>query len=89
MYADLDYLNTRSEEENKKFVTVVSDPTMAFGDAHAVAICTEWDEFKTYNWEKIYNMMLKPAFIFDGRALFSSSKLKEIGFEVYKIGKGT
>ena len=68
---------------------MLKDSTKAFEKAHAVAILTEWDEFKTFNWPKIYNEMLKPAFVFDGRGIFSSSKLKEIGFEVYKIGKGT
>ena len=31
--------------------------------------------------------MLKPAFIFDGRNILPHSKLKELGFEVYAIGK--
>ena len=35
--------------------------------AHAVAILTEWDEFNMYNWDKIYESMIKPAFLFDGR----------------------
>jgi hypothetical protein len=30
-------------------------------------VLTEWDEFKTYDWQKIYDNMLKPAFVFDGR----------------------
>jgi len=36
-------------------------------NAHAIAVLTEWDEFKTYDWQKIYTNMLKPAFVFDGR----------------------
>lgn len=88
VYADLDYLNTRSEEENRKLVTVVNDPLEACKDSHAIAIMTEWDEFKTYDWETIYKDMFKPAFLFDGRALLDSEKLDEIGFETYVIGKG-
>ncbi|MGB5944002.1 MAG: UDP-glucose 6-dehydrogenase [Leeuwenhoekiella sp.] len=86
--ADLDYLNTRSEEENRNLVTVVNDPYEAFDQCHAVAILTEWDEFKDYDWQKVYNNMYKPAFLFDGRALLNDEKLKEIGFETYVIGKG-
>ncbi len=56
-------------------------------DAHAIAILTEWDEFKTYDWHKIYNNMLKPAFVFDGRNVLNIKQLQEIGFEMYSIGK--
>lgn len=87
IYADLDYLNTRPETENRKLLTVVKDPMEAMDDAHAIAILTEWDEFKTYDWEAIYNMMLKPAFIFDGRKLLDSKKIKAIGFNHFAIGE--
>lgn len=86
--ADLDYLNTRSEEENRKLVTVVNDPYEACDKAHAVAILTEWDEFKTYEWERIFKAMLKPAFLFDGRAILDTDQLEEVGFDTYTIGKG-
>jgi len=88
VYADLDYLNTRSEDQNRALVTVVNDPVVATQNAHAVAILTEWEEFKTYPWESIYENMLKPAFIFDGRRLLSKSMMKKIGFKYYKIGSG-
>jgi UDPglucose 6-dehydrogenase len=87
MYSDLDYLNTRSSEENKALVTAVSNPYEACKDAHAVAVLTEWDEFKTYDWQKIYDSMLKPAWVFDGRNIVDTEKLKAIGFRVYAIGK--
>lgn len=86
--ADLDYLNTRSEEENRAQVAVVSDPYEACKEAHAVAVMTEWDEFTTYDWTRIYDNMLKPAFVFDGRAILDHKKLQKIGFETYRIGKG-
>ncbi|MCX2678321.1 UDP-glucose 6-dehydrogenase [Galbibacter sp. EGI 63066] len=89
MYADLDYLNTRSSEENRKGLTVCGDPYEACQGAHAIAVLTEWDEFKDYDWKKIYNNMQKPAFVFDGRGILDKNKLKEIGFVYYKIGEGT
>ncbi len=88
VYADLDYLDTRSSEENESLVSVVADPYESCKGAHAIAVMTEWDEFKTYDWEKIYNNMQKPAFIFDGRNLLDVPKLEEIGFKVYSIGIG-
>jgi len=87
--ADLDALNSRSEEENRSLVTVVSNPLRACDDAHAVSIMTEWDEFVNYDWEHIYENMQKPAFIFDGRGLFENDYLKAIGFESYTVGKGS
>lgn len=87
MYADLDYLNTRSKEENRNLLKVVNDPYEACKNAHAIAVITEWDEFKTYDWKKIYDSMIKPAFIFDGRNILDHKKLIEIGFKVKAIGK--
>jgi UDPglucose 6-dehydrogenase len=84
---DLNYLNTRTKEENAKGVTVFEDPYEAVKDAHAIAILTEWDEFKEYDWNRIYDNMKKPAFVFDGRNLLDGAKLKEIGFVFQAIGK--
>jgi UDPglucose 6-dehydrogenase len=55
--------------------------------AHAVAILTEWDEFKTLDWNKIYADMLKPAFVFDGRRILDAATMEKIGFQFYKIGQ--
>ncbi len=87
MLSDLDYLNTRSSEDNTKALSSCSDPYSATDSSHAVAIITEWDEFKEYNWEKICSSLIKPAKIFDGRNILDRKKLAEIGFEVYSIGK--
>ncbi|SDS24770.1 UDP-glucose 6-dehydrogenase [Christiangramia echinicola] len=86
VYADLDYLNSRSEDENRQRVRVVNDPYEACKGSHAVAVLTEWDEFENYDWQKIYDDMLKPAFLFDGRKLLERKKKEEIGFEFYAIG---
>jgi len=87
MQADLNYLDSRSEEVNAKLLLTETDPYEAVKDAHAIAILTEWDEFKTYDWQKIYNTMSKPAFLFDGRNLLDNNKLEAIGFQVHTIGK--
>lgn len=87
IYADLDYLGTRSPEENRELLTVVSDPLEASKEAHAIAVLTEWDEFKSYDWEAIHKNMLKPAFVFDGRRLLDEKKMLELGFNFYKIGQ--
>ena len=63
------------------------DPYKAAKGAHAIAIVTEWDLYKTLDYEKIYRSMEKPAFIFDGRNILDHEKLFNIGFEVHPIGK--
>jgi UDPglucose 6-dehydrogenase len=85
--ADLNYLNTRSEEENMELVKSFDDPYETTKDAHAVAIMTEWDEFKAYDWKRIYDGMKKPAFIFDGRNILNKDEMTKIGFEYSSIGK--
>ncbi|MBU2526448.1 MAG: UDP-glucose 6-dehydrogenase [Bacteroidetes bacterium] len=87
IYADLDELQSRSSEDNLRLLTVESDPYEACQDAHAVLILTEWDEFNTLDWERIYASMKKPAFVFDGRNLLNAEKLLKIGFKYFGLGK--
>ncbi len=84
---DLDYLESRKAAANKKRVTCFDNAYDACKDAHAIAVMTEWDEFKSYDWQKIYDDMLKPAFIFDGRNILDRKKLEDIGFIYKGIGK--
>ncbi|CAE8694937.1 unnamed protein product, partial [Polarella glacialis] len=62
-------------------------PDEAIDGAHAIVILTEWDEFKTYDYQKFYSKMMKPAFIFDGRNLLDHDGLDRLGFEVHALGK--
>jgi len=87
IYRDLDTLGTRPPEENRRLVNVANDPYKALTDAHAVAVLTEWDEFKTYDWPKIKEGMKKPSFVFDGRRLLEKKKMAWLGFAYYAIGE--
>ena len=84
--SDLDYLETRKSTENEKHITSYDNSYDACKNAHAIAILTEWDEFKDYDWQKIYDSMLKPAFVFDGRNLLDAEHMKSIGFVYQSIG---
>lgn len=84
---DLNYLNSRTENDNTRLTNVYSDPYECCKDAHAIAVLTEWDEFKAYDWQKIYDNMLKPAFVFDGRNILNEKELTKIGFKYQGIGK--
>jgi len=76
--------NPPSVDELVKYET---DPYEAAAGAHAIIICTEWDEFKEYDYTKIYESMMRPAFIFDGRRLLKKAVLEEIGFRTYIVGE--
>lgn len=54
---------------------------------HAIALMTEWEEFKSLDYPKIFENMLRPAYLFDGRNLLDLEEMKTIGFRVFGIGK--
>jgi UDPglucose 6-dehydrogenase len=84
--ADLDYLETRKDSANETNVLSFENPYDACKNSHAIAVLTEWDEFVEYDWQKIYDSMQKPAFVFDGRNILNGTALKEIGFVYQCIG---
>lgn len=84
--SDLNYLESRPEAVNEKHIDYQQNPYEVCQNAHAIAVLTEWDEFKDYDWQKIYDSMLKPAFVFDGRNILNAEKLTKIGFQYQAIG---
>lgn len=86
---DLNYLNAIASDDLDKMVDVYENPYDACKNAHAIAILTEWDEFKSYDWKRIYDTMQKPAFIFDGRNILDPKKMKEIGFVFSAVGSSS
>jgi len=54
---------------------------------HVAVICTEWDEFVSLDYQKIYDSMAKPAYLFDGRKIVDHEKLIGMGFHVVTIGR--
>jgi UDPglucose 6-dehydrogenase len=90
MWIEMNYtcgLNSQNTPKLEESVVTATDPYEACNGAHALLILTEWDEFKDYDYQKIYESMSKPAFIFDGRNLLDHAALRKIGFEVHAIGK--
>ena len=71
----------------KSLITICKDPYTAAADAHGIAVCTEWDEFATLDYQRVFDRMLKPAYIFDGRKILDDEGLRAMGFEVEVIGK--
>ncbi|XP_058102615.1 UDP-glucose 6-dehydrogenase 4-like [Magnolia sinica] len=81
------HLMPSSPSATLKQVSVVMDAYQAAKGAHGICIMTEWDEFKTLDYQKIFNGMEKPAFVFDGRNVVNVEELRKIGFVVFSIGK--
>lgn len=80
--------NAREELKNAEGeVSFETDPYAAAEGAHAIAVLTEWNQYKELDYERIYKTMVQPAFIFDGRSILDHQKLYEIGFNVLAIGK--
>jgi UDPglucose 6-dehydrogenase len=68
-------------------LALVEDPYAAVEGCCAMAVVTEWDLYRELDYERIYALMDKPAFVFDGRNILDHRRLFEIGFNVYPIGK--
>merc|ERR1712176_145365 len=83
--AEFKYHNMEVDEKRLIFCSSARE---AVEGAHAIAVLTEWDEFKNYPYHEFYEAMVKPAFLFDGRGMLDHRALEGIGFEVHAIGKG-
>jgi UDPglucose 6-dehydrogenase len=68
-------------------LTIASTAAAAADGAHAIAVVTEWDEFKRLDYAKIFSAMQKPAFIFDGRNILNLPELESLGFRAHGVGK--
>lgn len=89
MMAELEYqgVSEKTHPNFKNLLTIHSSPYEAAQDAHAIAALTEWDEFKTLDYAKVYESMTKPAFVFDGRNIMPHQTLRDLGAKVYVIGR--
>ncbi len=68
-------------------LTVAGSAQEAAQGAHALAVVTEWEEFRGLDYAAIYAAMAKPASVFDGRNILDLGKLAAIGFRTVAIGK--
>jgi len=67
-------------------VVYCESPYEAAGGADAVALVTEWNEFKFLNLERLRGVMHRPV-VFDGRNLWEPERMRRLGFEYYSIGR--
>jgi UDPglucose 6-dehydrogenase len=72
---------------NHKSLTFADSAEHALEGADALAIVTEWKEFRSPDFEAI-RKRLKQSVIFDGRNLYDPGLMKHYGFTYYGIGRG-
>ena len=58
----------------------------ALSGADALAIITEWNEFREPDFEKMRSLLKTPV-VFDGRNLYSPEHMRALGFRYYSIGR--
>jgi len=87
IYSDLQQNRVNQDGTPNELITISDDPYEAASEADAIIVMTEWDLFKTLDYQKIFETMRKPAFIFDGRNILDLNALSQIGFEAHGIGK--
>lgn len=79
------------EEAKKHFgdnIQYAKDQYEVLIDAHAMAMVTEWSEFKFPNFKIMKKLMAEPI-VFDGRNIYDAAELVKSGFEYYGIGINT
>lgn len=66
--------------------TILPDMYQAARGADALVVCTDWDEFKSPDWERLA-AALKTRLIFDGRNLYRPAQMHDLGFTYYSVGR--
>ena len=87
IFSELQHATGLDRAELARRVVCVSTPVDAATGAHALAVLTEWEQFRTLDFQAVYERMKKPAFAFDGRNILPHDLMRGIGFEVHAIGK--
>lgn len=87
IYEELGQKVIHSNGMPNRNVEIAEDAYAACHDAHAIAVLTEWDEFKELDFQRIFDSMEKPACVFDGRNILDRAALDAIGFRTYGVGK--
>lgn len=81
--------NAKNDLDGLKGIEYIEDPYSAAKGAHCIALMTAWEEYRSLDYQKIFDSMEKPAFLFDGRNHLDHQKLFDIGYNVFPIGKAS
>jgi UDPglucose 6-dehydrogenase len=84
IHFDMSQIN---HDYDPSLLNVIDDPFLNLKSHNIIAILTEWDEFKEYDWNKIYQKQKKPSHIFDGRNILNVTQVRNIGFNYMGLGR--
>ena len=84
----MEYLKEIKEKAKEFFpdIQYCNDPYETVRDCDALVICTEWDEFRELDMDRIKSMM-KDHHIFDGRNIYEPEEMRSAGFNYVGIGR--
>lgn len=74
-----DHPSPRSKPLPRSALDIGANAMDAAAGSHAICVLTEWDEFKSLDYKTIYDSMMKPAFLFDGRNILDHAALRWAG----------
>lgn len=69
------------------FVEMYPDAYEMANGCDALALITEWNEFKQLDWSRIRSLLHHPN-VFDGRNIYDPQQMKALGFEYRALGRG-
>lgn len=67
-------------------VSYHKDAYAAIAGADALIICTEWNEFRSPDFDRVKSLLRQPV-VFDGRNLYAPDRMTQRGFVYYSIGR--
>ena len=86
IFFDMNYING-NDKCNREYISVYNNPLDCIDKTNIIGILTDWDEFRDYDWNKIFEKMSKPAYVYDGRNILDREKLESIGFNYVGLGR--
>lgn len=78
--------NENARREMGSAVTIVDDMYAALEGADALVVSTDWDEFKSPDFDRMAKLMRRKR-VFDGRNLYKTSAMAQLGFEYFSVGR--
>ncbi len=79
--------NARRDLADLQDVVFEPDEYKAAEGADAIVLMTDWRHYPALDWRRLYDVMRKPALVFDTRNCLDAAALRAIGFRVLNIGK--
>ena len=78
----------KDEKKLNKKIFFEQDIYKAVVNSDEIILITDWEEYTNLNWQKISNLMRKPSWVFDTRAILEPKKVRSEGINLWQVGEG-